>query len=229
MAYLKTILVLVVALTVVRHSAGAQQPSAEEVVSQCAAAMGVGIDVDDVKALRIQYFLPDHGAPVWYDFGRPSLLKHENLAYDGKRGAFRTEDGWKLDDPEVWAHYEIDVAFFLPAFFDYPATYEGVDTIVGIRSHRLGVSLPGGSQVTYYIDSETYLIVKVVSDATVHGESQHMERLFTNYEESDGLLFPRAFTYPGRRSGILTGTVLDVVVNPPLEPGHFDLPPEVGG
>ncbi len=189
--------------------------------------MGVGIDMGEIQALRIQYNLPDHRGPVWYDFGRPSFLKHESLVYDGERGAFRDEQGWQLDDPEVWAHYEIDVAYFFPAFFDYPATYEGVDSIVGLESHRLSVTLPGGSQMTYYIDSETYLIVKVVSDAMVHGQNQHAERLFTNYEEKDGLLYPRAFTYPGRQNGILTGTVLEVLINPPLEPGHFDLPPEL--
>lgn len=226
MAYAKAVLVLVLVMLVAHQHAGAQEPSAEEVVSRCASAMGVGIGIDEIQVLRVNYRLPDHGAPQWYDFGRPSLLKHESMAYDGQRAAYRSDEGWQLDDPEVWAHYEIDVAYFFPAFFDYPATYEGVDSIVGIRSHRLGVTLPGGSQMTYYIDAETYLLVKVVSDAIVHGANQHTERLFTNYEETDGLLYPRAFTYPGRQSGILTGTVLEVVINPPIEPGHFNLPPE---
>ena len=68
------------------------------------------------------------------------------------------------------------------------------------------------------------MILKAASDFTIRGNDYHWERLFTNHRKVNGILFPWAFTYPGRQGEVLTAWVEEVEINPALPREHFGIP-----
>jgi hypothetical protein len=64
-------------------------------------------------------------------------------------------------DAEEWKDFGIDIAYFIPAVGDCAARYEGTDSVVGRRTHKLAVDLPLGDRMTYSIGASGYLLVKV--------------------------------------------------------------------
>jgi len=125
---------------------------------------------------------------------------------------------------EEWKDNEIDIVWYFPAFFDYPAEYLGVQTVNGVQTYRVEVTLPLGAVMTYYIDVETDLVLKAAADFTLYEEAHHAERAYSDYRTVDGLLYPHKFTYPGRDGNSrLTATIEKLEINLPLE-GRFTIP-----
>jgi len=162
---------------------------------------------------------------------RPNLIRTRWTVFDGRRGALlaRTgKDGRPLPpefipDDEL-KDFEVDVAWVIPAFFEHPADYLGVDGVNGREAHVLRAELPLGATMTYYVDGETPLVVKAAADLELRGSSYHMERTFSDYEPVGGVLFPHTFTYPGRDGESQHGSIAAVEVNVALPGDHAQLP-----
>ena len=210
----------------------AQEISATEIVARSIEAMGGADRIGNWETLRIRYNLPDHEGISQTEIRRPNLFRAGRLVFDGERAAILAPPGAEgggdssveMIPAEEWKDFELDIAWSVPAILDYPAEYLGTDSVLGHETYKLGVSLPLGADITYYIDAATFMILKAASDFTIRGNDYHWERLFTNHREVDGILFPWAFTYPGRQGEVLTATVEEVVINPPLPREHFRIP-----
>lgn len=214
-----------------------RQPTAEQIVSRAAEAMTGGGRIEDLTTLRIRMVYPDHDYPVVTEIRRPNQMRTEGvgsyvLVFDGERGAFLerppTEDGTpqgpELIDPKYLKDLELDIAFVFPAFFDYPAEYLGREVVEGVDTHKLGVALPLGIRMTYFIDAATYLPVKVVADVTVEGTEYHPGRVFSDYEDHGGMLYPRTVKYWWMTDNVETAVVELVEVNAPLGEDRFRIP-----
>jgi len=228
-----------VGLAVVVAACG--QPTAERVVSRVAEAMaGSNRGIEAVRTLRVRVVYPDHAYPVVVELRRPNRMRTEGvgsyvLVFDGERAAFLesppAEDGTprgpELVDPRYVRDLELDIAFVFPAFFDYPAEYLGRDTVAGVETHKLGVTLPLGIRTTYFIDAESWLPVQVVADVTVDSVEYHPGRVFRAYTERGGLRYPTTMTYWWMPGEAQTAAVEAVEINPPLGDERFAIPPEV--
>lgn len=205
----------------------AQQIDADEIVARSIEAMGGAERIGSWETLRIRYNLPDHEGTSQTEIRRPNLFRAGRLVFDGERAAMLPRSAGEeveMIPAEEWKDFELDIAWSVPAFLDYPAEYLGPDSVVGHETYKLGVSLPLGAHITYYIDANTFMILKAASDFTIRGNDYHWERLFTNHRKVDGILFPWAFTYPGRQGEVLTAWVEEVEVNPALPAEHFRIP-----
>ena len=189
----------------VRARAAAQAVTARDVVEACAEAMGGRERIDALRTLRLRYTLPDHGGSQSVtQIMRPNLIRlGDAVVYDGERAAFLvpgTEDDpaprlGEIVDPEEYVDFEIDVGRYFPTFFDYPAQYQGVEFVAGIETHKLFVLLPLGGRMTYYIDAETHLPLKVDYGMTMYGREYRGERFYGDYREVKGVRFPHAYSY----------------------------------
>jgi hypothetical protein len=94
--------------------------------------------------------------------------------------------------------YETDLAWFIPAFFDYPAEYAGLVDWKGTKCHKLTVIFPLGTPVAYLIDAGTFLVRAVAVDEIYQGKTYHMEREWLDLRPVQGILYPSRMTYPGR-------------------------------
>ena len=232
-----------VVITLTAPLVGCAQPPAERVVARAATAMaGDARRIEDVKTLRIGMVYPDHEYPVITELRRPDHMRTEGvgnyvLVFDGEHGAFLrrppAEDGTPRAPGLVDAAYlkdlELDIAFLFPAFLDHPSEYQGRELVDGVETHKIVVTLPLGIQTTYYIDAERYLPLKVVAAVTVDGTAYRPGRVFGDWEDRGGMLYPRTVRYwwVGEDADAETAVVELVEVNPPLGDDRFAIPAEI--
>ena len=226
---------LAVALTALTPACG--QPIAERTVAMAADAMAGAGQIEDLRTLRIRMVYPDHEYPVVTEVSRPNRMRTEGvgsyvLVFDGERGAFLerppaedgTPQGPELIDAKYLKDLELDIAFVFPAFFDHPSEYLGREMVEGVDTHKLGVILPLGVRTTYFIDAESYLPMKVVADVTVDGTEYHPGRVFRDYENQGGMMYPRTVTYWWMPDNVETAVVDLVEVNVSLGEDRFVIP-----
>ncbi len=203
--------------------------TAERLVDECVQAMGGMEKIDALETLRLAQHWPDHGL-IRYEIKRPNLVRMgDNLVFDGERASWlegRNAEGTpRLVPAEEWKDFEMDIAWYVPAFFDYPAEYMGTEIVDNIETHILQVTLPLGAVLTYNLDAQTYLVYRTSSDVTIGDKEYHMERTYSDYRLHDGILYPHAFTYAGRDGvKVLTATMETLEFNVPFEDEHFSIP-----
>jgi hypothetical protein len=146
------------------------------------------------------------------------------LVFDGARAAFvegPVLDDGSLDGPHLvsadhWHHFEMDIALYVPAFFDYPAEFRGMTVVEGRNAYILHVNLPMGGEVVYWVDAESYLPIGVSLP------DWELERAFGEWEKVGGYLLPRAFWAPSSPNDVTHLEHLEV--NADLDDSRFRLP-----
>jgi len=209
--------------------------TAAEVIAHCAQAMGGISRIDRLKTLRVGAVYPDHlTRPLFVEIKRPNMSYNPQgqLAFDGKRACFLKGQDQnskpEMIDPRELVDYDVENGYFFPAFFDFPSEYLGTDTVDGLKVHKIRPKLPHGAELVYYIDASTWLPYKTRVHMTIHGQSHDTERVFSDYKNVDGILYPHGFTYPSRdRKTVVQGRVTSVELNPVLDPAHFTIPEDI--
>jgi len=203
--------------------------TAERLIQECAQAMGGVETIDALETLRLVQRFPDHAGLIHSEIMRPNRLRMgDSLVFDGERASWLPDmspDGTLLVPQEEWKDFEVDIAWYVPAFFDHPAEYLGMETVDGIETHILQVTLPLGGVMTYNLDAQTYLVHRASALVILYGEEYRPERTFSDYRMVDGVLYPHAFTYSGRDGvEVLTATMESVEFNIPLDDERFSVP-----
>jgi predicted aspartyl protease len=214
--------------------AAAESLTVEQVVARCAEALGGAGKIASVRTLRITVDYPNRKIPCVVEIKRPNRIRSEAdyiLVYDGKRCGYLKgapskdgrDPGPKLLPAEEGKDFEVDIAFFFPAFFDYPAQYEGLGTVEGREYHKMAVVLPLGIKVTYFLDAKTFIPARIVAEIPNKGVVYKCEHAVGDYARTDGLLFPRtsdaqSWGPPG------LAKITSVEVNVPLGDDRFEMP-----
>jgi hypothetical protein len=201
------------------------------------AASAQAMDVRAVSTLRLVIEYPDHDYLVTSEVARPGRI------WSGAEGVY----AMGFDGAVAWYHdyrpgpageaqelervaeqylgdFEVDIAYYFPAYFDYPSEYVGDDTLEDGDAFVLAVDLPLGARVQYWVDKMSHLPVKVRSTVTIDGETHEVERTMSDFHRIDGLMYPRSFTYPGRDGEPMAGSFVSVEVNVPLDEARFAYP-----
>jgi len=200
--------------------------TAERLIDECARAMGGVEKIEAFETMRFAQRFPDHARPVHYEIKRPNCVRMgDELVFDGTRAAWLTGE---LVPEGEWKDFEVDIAWYIPAFFDYASDYLGTETLDGIETHRLQVVLPLGAIMTYSLDAETYLVLKATALFRIGDSEHHSERTYSDYRLQDGLLYPYACTYEGR-TGVFTATMVTLEFNVPLDDARFAVPISAAG
>lgn len=212
------------------------QTTSTDIVARCAEAMGGRSAIEAIRTIRLVIRYPDHEYLVISEIARPNRLRTEGegryvLAFDGKRAAL-LETGSEQHKPvqmlegEMVRDMEVDIGYYFPAFFDYPAQYLGREQSGGRDVHKLLVRLPLGAEMTYLVDATTYLPVSAAAKVEIEGKQYAFERSFLKYEHADGITYFRAFTYPPRPGATEgerpTATIERLEFNPSLADSRFD-------
>jgi hypothetical protein len=146
------------------------------------------------------------------------------LVFDGERAAYLKgplrNDG-SLGGPQIlpdehWPHFEIDIALYLPAFFDSPSRYTGRARVHGVDTYSLEVRLPLGGEVIYWVDSESYLPIKVAVPAW------ELEQVFGDWAPVGGFMMPHTCWDPSKPEEI--AHLDEIKVNETLGLDRFVMP-----
>ena len=208
--------------------------TAADLVAKCARAMGGREKIDAVKTIRVQAVYPDHGErPLAFEIKRPdmSYTPQAQIAFDGKRGCWLKGQDQKskpeMVDPGDLVDFDVEIGYFFPAIFDYPSEYAGVQTVDGRTAHALRVKLPHGAVMTYFLDAESGLPLKVNTRFTIRGMAIDNDRAYSDYRKVSGILYPHGFTYRGRNNDVQKARVTSVEFNIALDDAHFTVPDEI--
>ena len=189
------------------------------------------------NSMRLQIEFPDHEYPVQVDIQRPNRLRTAGgekyiMVFDGKQAGYlkgapgkegRTQ-GSKLVPQEEWKDFEVDMAWYMPAFLDFPTTFSGTDTIDGSGVYKLETVLPLGGKMQYFIGQQNFQIKKITAEVEVGGKKYFPHREFSDYQTTGGFHFPRAFNYSYREEQGPLAKILSIEFNAPFPENHFSLP-----
>jgi hypothetical protein len=103
--------------------------------------------------------------------------------------------------------------------------YVGKEDVQGSPAYKLHVTTKQGSESNYYIDADTYLVIKTESKRKIQGQEVEGETVIGDYKEVGGMLFPHSMEMhakgaPGGQSIIVEKYEL----NPKIDAAQFKMP-----
>ena len=224
-------------------AAPAAAQTADDIIARYISRVGGADRIQAATSLRrTGKFIGGGGfeAVVVQENKRPNLVREEfNLqgmtainAYDGKAG-------WKIDpfagkkDAESLSEDEMH-AILLDSDFDEPligykakgntAEFVGTDQIEGTNVYKLKITLPNGDLRTYYMDSDSYVPIRMDETRIIRGAEQQFETTLGDYKPVNGWLLP--FSIESGRKGQDKSTVHyeKIEANVPLDARRFAKP-----
>ncbi len=189
----------------------------------------------DIQSIYFEGYFHGSTVPNRTTIKRPNLFRNEVksgvLVFDGQRAAWvkrEPDEAGNPRNPELitpsdWKHFEVDIALAFPAFFDHPAEFRGVEKVNGCDAYKLAVHLPLGGNVTYFINSQSFLVTRRLVDWDGDPKEALWENLVDGYIDYDGILFPDGYIFQGRE-GKEKGLYKNVRFNINPEDGLFKIP-----
>lgn len=84
-------------------------------------------------------------------------------------------------------------------------TYEGTEDFEGTEVHLIKLITEDGTEKLIYMDGDSYLIVKMDVKTQMQGSEVTAEAFFSNYKETDGIVFP--FYIENKMNGQVMNTI----------------------
>ncbi len=172
---------------------------------------------------------------------RPEMVREEAIiqglsqiqAYDGKTGWQVSPFGGRKD-AELLSQDDLK-GLQLDADIDGPlvdykekghkAELVGHDSVEGTDCYKVRLALKNGDVRYYFLDTDSFLEIKMENQSNIRGAVQFSESYFGDYEQVNGLYFPFAFEGGPKGSPERTKyTVEKVEVNVPLDDALFTMP-----
>jgi hypothetical protein len=118
--------------------------------------------------------------------------------YDGKEGwnlnpfAGSTEPQPMSEDELKAMKYQSDIDGLLwnPKDKGYTITYEGKDDMEGTPCYKIKVETGEGDSFTYYIDADSYIVLKTNSKIKIMGNETQGDSYYSNYKRVHGITVP---------------------------------------
>jgi hypothetical protein len=217
--------------------------TADDIIAKYIKTIGGMEKIQAVKSLRrTGTFIGGGGfeANVVQENKRPNMVREEFSlqgmtainAYDGKAG-------WKIDpfqgkkDAESLSEEELH-GILLDADFDEPLiNYQqkgnkvelvGMDQIEGTDVYKLRVSLPNGDVRHYYMDTDSYVPIRMEERRLIRGSEREFETTLGDYKEVNGWLMPFSIESGPKGQDKSTVTYEKIEANVPLDDRRFARP-----
>jgi hypothetical protein len=224
-------------------SVAATAQTVDEIIAKNIQARG-GIDkIKAVKTVRLTGKINDGGfrATVVQENRRPNKIRQEFIiqgmaqveAYDGK-AAWQVSPFEGRKDPNLLSaddtkhlieDADIDGQLVDYRNKDHHAELMGHDSVEGTDCYKIKLIMANGDVHYYYIDTDTFLELKIETERTIRGTVQYGETILGDYEQVDGVYYPFAMDQGEKGSQFHTRiTVEKVEVNVPIEDTRFTMP-----
>ncbi len=210
---MRTILLAGVAVFAMAGAAAAQAPmTADQLIAKHIEARG---GLDKLRAIKSLHFTGD----MLVDFGggNVKLVVDETIARGGKvrqdatiQGltivqAYDGAHGWQIqpfggrkdaealspdDSKDLAEQADIDTGLV-----DYKAKgetveYLGTEDMDGTPAYKLRLTETSGDQLTYFIDTDSFMVIRVATKRTLHGHDVIGINDLGDYEQVGGVYFP---------------------------------------
>lgn len=215
----------------------------DEVIAKNAEAKGGLEKLRAIESMRLsgKMTMGNMEAPFTMTKARPEMMRLE-FTIQGLTGvqAFDGTNGWMVmpflgkKDPEPMAGDMLtqikEQADFDGPFIDYAKKGNKVELlgqadIEGTPAYKLKLVTKAGTESIVYLDSDSFLEIKMEGKQKVQGQEIESETTFGNYQEVDGLLFPHAIEM--KPKGAPAGqaiTIEKIELNPTIDGDLFTMP-----
>jgi hypothetical protein len=215
----------------------------DEIIARNIQAHGGLEKIESVKTIRTTGKFDAGGfrANFLQENKRPDRVREEAIvqglaqvrAYDGK-------SGWQINpfggrkDPELLSaddlkglieDADIDGQLVNYKQKGYTAELQGHDSVEGTDCYKIKLTLKNGDIRYYYLDTDSYLELKIEHQRTIRGTIRYPETYFGDYEKVDGVYY--SFAFEGGKKGNpdrVKYTVDKVEINVPLSDDLFAMP-----
>src|ERR1700734_1985784 len=172
---------------------------------------------------------------------RPDRVREEQIiqglaaiqAYDGKVGWQVNPFGGRRD-AELLSQDDLK-GLMIDADIDGPlvdyqqkghkAELVGHDSVEGTDCYNVKLSLKNGDVRYYFLDTDSFLELKIETQSNIRGTVQYSETYFGDYEEVKGLYYPFAFESGAKGdTNRVKYSVDKVEINVPIEDSVFAMP-----
>ncbi len=232
---------LLCAALVLAGPAAAQ--TVDEIIAKNIEARGGIEKLKAVKTIRMTAKINQNGfrATVVQENERPNKVREEFIiqgmaeveAYDGKT-AWQVSPFEGRKDPYLVsaddAKHLVEDADIDGQLVDYKnkdhrAELIGHDSVEGTDCYKIKLTMANGDARYYYIDTDSFLDLKVETERNIRGTVQYGETLLGDYEKVNGVYYPFAVDSGQKGSPFHTRvTVEKVEVNVPLDGAQFSMP-----
>jgi hypothetical protein len=234
---------LIVLATIAGFSSGARAQTVDEVIAKNIQARG-GLDkLQSVRSIRTtaKFTQGSFRADFRQENKRSDKVREEIIiqgmaqvqAYDGKTGWQISPFGGRKD-PELLSQDDLK-SLAVDADMDGPliqykekghkADLVGHDTMEGTDCFKIKLSMKNGDVRYYYLDTDSFLELKVEIQTTIRGALQESELYYGDYEQVNGIYYP--FTVEQAQKGSSSRAQISVEKieqNIPLEDTIFSMP-----
>ena len=222
-------------------SAGAQ--TVDDVITKSIEAQGGLARLESVKTLRTSGKLSIQSFDVRFvEVAKRSDKVREEMTVQGM-SQVRAYDGktaWQVNpfegrrDPEMLSaddskdlQIDADIDGPLVNYKEkgYGADLVGHDSVEGTDCYKIKLTLKNGDIRYYYLDTDTFMELKLETQTSIRGSIQENETYYGDYEEVNGIYYPFAFE-TGQKGSVdrVKFTVEKVEQNVPLDDSLFSLP-----
>ncbi|MFL5331258.1 MAG: VPS10 domain-containing protein [Gemmataceae bacterium] len=218
----------------------ASAQTADELVSKYITAIGGMEHIQAIKSIRRTTKYVGGGAEIVVveENKRPNRIRIDTTMM-GLTGvdAFDGQQGWKIEpwggkkDVEPLNEEEMR-SFVLAADLDGPlVNYQakghkienlGSEAFEGTDTFKLKVTLKNGDALTYFLDKDTYVPIKIETTRFIRGAERQYETILGNYKQVAGVYFPYSIESGSKGSPRRQQQVIEKIeVNKPIADERF--------
>ena len=221
----------------------ARAQTVDEIIAKNVDALGGMDKLKSVKSVRSTATLKmgSFRAAMESENKRPDKVRQEFIlqglaqvsAYDGKTG-------WQVNpfqgrrDPELLSADDTK-ALQVDADIDGPllnyqqkgstAELVGHDSVEGTDSYKIKLTLKNGDVRIYYLDVDSYMVIKLETQTIMRGSLQERETYYGDYEKVNGIYYPFSSESAQKdQPDRIQVTVDKIEVNVPLDDSRFTVP-----
>jgi hypothetical protein len=105
--------------------------------------------------------------------------------------------------------------------------FSGKEDLDGTTVCNIKMITPDNDVYIYYIDANSFMILKSKSKISIDGNPIESEIKFSNYKDVQGIQFAYSMEIAGGQQGIITMTMDSIELNVPVENSEFSKPGKV--
>jgi len=238
---------MILAIALLAAAAAARAPAAptvDEIVARYVEARGGSATIRSIQTLRQHGHVtagPNREALVMRELKRPNKTRFE-FTVQGITAVFVSDGqrGWQVSpfqgdvEPRPMAEEVVAEAAeqgdIEGPLVDWKAKghkieLAGTETVSGLRTYKLKVTLKGGDVRYDYVDAKSYRLVRTDSTRQVRGHPLAIVTTFGDFKKTEGALFPGHVEVAAEgRPNHLVLTVEKVEINPTLADTRFAVP-----
>lgn len=238
---MKSFRVVMLAATALLAGFMAQAQTAEEIVSKHIDAIGGKDKINNIKTIYTEYDMDVMGtqAPgVTYMIANKGYRNEIDFGGQKIIQVFTDKGGWGINpmmgqtapEPMPEEQVKANKGNLTPGgpLFDYAtkgAKIEllGTEDVNGVKAHKLKLTTAEGNEMTYYIDPNTFYILKTVIKTNADGQEVETTANFSDYQKTDyGYVTPGTTELNLPQGFTLSIKTKKVEINKEIDPKIFE-------